>query len=105
MSTATATFVTAEQVLPISPAAAGYHLKLTETTTGIVLVGTAALGQTVVVVADVPPGTYAATIAVVDAAGNPLVAAVASAEPLVVAPPAPTTVSVAVPVSLTVAAA
>jgi hypothetical protein len=103
MSTVTATVVTADQVLPISPAAAGYHLTLTEAG-GAVLFGTAAMGTLTISVPDVPPGTYTATVAVVDATGAPLVPAVAAAEPIVVSAPAPTTVTVAVPVSLTVSA-
>ena len=100
MTNAIYDFTTAAQDFPAGTVAAGYHLTLTETTTGAVLIGTAALGQTEVTVADVPAGTYTASIALVDASGSPLAPAVVAVSPLVVAPPAPTTVSLAVPTSL-----
>ena len=100
MTNAIYDFTTQAQDFPAGTVAAGYHLTLTETTTGAVLIGTAALGQTEVTVADVPAGTYTASIALVDATGVALSPAVLAAVALVVAPPAPTTVSLAVPVSL-----
>jgi hypothetical protein len=100
MTNAIYDFMTQTQEFPAGTVAAGYHLTLKEATTGAVLVGTAALGQTEVTVADVPPGTYSASIALVDAAGVPLAPAVVAAFALVVAPPAPTTVSLAVPTTL-----
>lgn len=107
MSTITATIATADQVLPISPAAAGYHLTLTDQAGNVVL-GSAALsaasgGQLLISVANVPPGTYSASVAAVDATGAPIAPAISAAEPIVVPEPAPTTVTVAIPVSMTVA--
>lgn len=99
--TAVYDFTTGPQDFPAGTVAAGYHLTLTETATGAVLVGTAALTETSVSIPDVPPGTYGAAIALVDAAGSPLAPAVAAADPFVVPPPAPTTVTLQVPVSLT----
>jgi len=100
MTSAVYDFTTASQDFPAGTVAAGYHLTLTEMSSGAVLLGTAALTETEVSIADVPPGTYSASIALVDGSGAALAPAVVAAEPFVVAPPTPTTISLAVPVSL-----
>lgn len=100
----TGSFTTAAQDMPVGTVPAAYVLTLTEAG-GAVLTGHAALGESSVSIADVPAGTYTGSLQLVDAAGAPLGAAVAAAEPLVVAPDAPTTVSVQVPASLSLSAA
>ncbi len=77
---------------------AGYRLHLTETTNGAVVSADAPVDATSISCADVPVGTYQASIVCIDAAGNELTSPVLADSPLEVVDVA--VVMVNVPASL-----
>ena len=97
---ATAIFTTVPKDFPQGTVAAGYLFTLTEQG-GTVLTAVAPMNARTVVIDNVPPGTYDATIALVDQLHNPLFPAVSAGQQFVVVAPV-TTVQFDVPDSVSV---
>lgn len=103
MTSVIGAFTTKAQDFPAgSNIGAKYVLTLTDSNGGAVLTGQGALTDTNITIANVPPGTYTGTIALVDANGNSLATEVAASAPITVI--APATVTLGVPDSLSLSA-